>query len=145
MYGCAKDNVSAEEMPAGPNERDLLGFPGVDAEHPKVYLRRLWLPAENDRTTYPKFYDTDIIEMAKLASRVVNSLANNVKKLHEQLQDGAFLKAEANRILEVKGYGRRIWGEDCGASSRLKSNLGGTYPRWGALTASGEQVRNDQE
>lgn len=137
--------MSAENLSADPNEHDLLGFPGVKAEHPKIYLRRLWLPAENDRTTYPRFYDTTIIDMAKLASRVVNNLANDAARRNEELQGGAFLECEANRILEVKGYGRRIWGEDCGASTRLKSNLGGAYPRWGALTASGGYVENDQE
>jgi hypothetical protein len=131
-------------MPADPKECNLLGFPGVEAEHPKVYLRRLWLPAENDRTAYPRFHDTDIIEMAKLASRVVNSLASDVTKLNEELKGGAFLEAEAKWILEDKGYGRRIWGEDCGANTRLKSNLGGTYPRWGAMTASSEHTENDQ-
>ncbi|KAF3032318.1 hypothetical protein E8E12_001862 [Didymella heteroderae] len=94
--------MSAENLSAHPNEHDLLGFPGVKAEHPKVYLRRLWLPAENDRTTYPKFHDTNIIEMATLASKVVNGLAKDTTKLHEQLQGCAFLKAEANWILEIK-------------------------------------------
>ncbi|KAF3032560.1 hypothetical protein E8E12_001883 [Didymella heteroderae] len=137
--------MSAENLSADPNEHDLLGFPGVKAEHPKIYLRRLWLPAENDRTTYPRFYDTTIKEMAQLANRVVNSLANDAARRNEELQGGAFLESEANWILEVKRYGSRIWGEDYGTSTRLKSNLGGIYPRWGAWTASGEQVSNDQE
>jgi hypothetical protein len=132
-------------MPDDSSEHDLLGFPGVGAEQPKVYLRRLWLPAENDRTTYPKFYNTNIIEMANLASKVVNRLAKDTTRLHEQLQGCAFLKAEANWILEEKGYGLRVWGEDCGANTRLKSNLRGTYPRWRTMTASGEHVENDQE
>ena len=94
---------------------------------------------------YPRFYDTTINEMAQLANRVVNSLANDAARRNEELQGGAFLESEANWILEVKRYGSRIWGEDYGASTRLKSNLGGTYPRWGALTASGGYVENDQE
>jgi hypothetical protein len=145
IYGGVKDKMSAENLSADPNEHDLLGFPGVKAEHPKIYLRRLWLPAENDRTTYPRFYDTTINEMAQLANRVVNSLTNDAARRNEELQGGAFLESEANWILEVKRYGSRIWGEDYGASTRLKSNLGGLYPRWGAWTASGEQVSNDQD
>lgn len=35
--------MSEENLSAHPNEHGLLGFPGVKAEHPKVYLRRLWL------------------------------------------------------------------------------------------------------
>ncbi|KAF3031151.1 hypothetical protein E8E11_010548 [Didymella keratinophila] len=137
--------MSAENLCDHPDEHDLLGFPGVKAEHPKVYLRRLWLPAENDRITYPKFHDTKISDMASLASKVVNGLAKDTAKLKEQLQGCAFLKAEANWILEERGYGRCVWGEDCGANIRLKSNLEGTYPRWRATTASGERVENDQE
>jgi hypothetical protein len=83
--------------------------------------------------------------MANLASKVVNRLAKDTTRLHEQLQGCAFLKAEANWILEEKGYGLRVWGEDCGANTRLKSNLRGTYPRWRTTTASGEHVENDQE
>ena len=137
--------MSVENLSADPNEHDLLGFPGIKAEHPKIYLRRLWLPAENDRTIYPRFHDTTIGEMAQLASRVINSLAKDAARRNKELQGGAFLESEAIRILEVERYGIRIWGEDYGASTRLKSNLGGTYPRWGALTASGGYVENDQE
>lgn len=138
-------SAEREDLYAHPNEHDLLGFPSVKAEHPKVYLRRLWLPAENDRTTYPKFHDTNIIEMATLASEVANGLAKDTTKLHEQLEGCAFLKAEADWILEERGYGRRVWGEDCGVNTRLKNNLEGTYPRWRATTASGERVENDHE
>jgi hypothetical protein len=131
-------------MPTSPNERDLLGFPGIKADHSKIYLRRLWLPAENDRATYPKFYDTDIAEMAKHAYKVINNFAKCDKKIHEELQSGAFLEKEADRILEGRKYGRRIWGEECGAKQRLKSDLGGSYPRWGVMAASGGYTENDE-
>lgn len=100
--------MSTGDLSADPNEHDLLGFPGVKAEHPKIYLRRLWLPVENDRTIYPRFHNTTIGEIAQLASRVINSLANDATRRIEELQGGAFLESDANRILEVKGYGRRI-------------------------------------
>ena len=68
--------MSAENLSADPNGHDLFGLPGVEAEQPKIYFRRLWLPAENDRTTYPKIYDTNIIKMAQLAvSAQVSPLA----------------------------------------------------------------------
>lgn len=37
LHNCMKHR-SAEELPADMNERDLLGFSGVQAEHLKVYL-----------------------------------------------------------------------------------------------------------
>ncbi|KAF3036746.1 hypothetical protein E8E11_005759 [Didymella keratinophila] len=89
--------MSAENLSTDPNEHDLLGFPGVKAGHPKTYLRRLWLPAENDRITYPRFYDTTINDMAKHANGVVNDLANDAARRNEELQGGAFLESEANR------------------------------------------------
>jgi hypothetical protein len=54
------------------------------------------LPAENDRTTYPRFYNTTINKMAQLANQVVNSLANDAARRNKELQGGAFLKSEAN-------------------------------------------------
>ncbi|KAL1640738.1 hypothetical protein SLS61_010227 [Didymella pomorum] len=131
-------------MSINPDKHDLLGFPGVKAEQSKIYLRRLWLPAENDRTTYPKFHDTDITEMARLAYKVINNLAKCNENFHKELQTGNFLRKDAERILEGRGYGRRIWGEDYGAARRLKSNLEGSYPRWGVLAASGGYTENDE-
>jgi hypothetical protein len=131
-------------MSTNPDEHDLLGFPGVKAEQSKIYLRRLWLPAENDRATYPKFHDTDIAEMARLAYKVINNLAKCNERFHEELQTGSFLKTDAERILEGRGYGHRIWGEDYGAAQRLKSNLESSYPRWGVLAASGGYTENDE-
>ncbi|KAF1364338.1 hypothetical protein EJ07DRAFT_151628 [Lizonia empirigonia] len=99
----ARFEPNAPRLPKRQHERgesvcrhDLLGFPGAEAEHPKVYHRRLWLPAENDRTSYPKFHGTDVIEMVKLAIQVINSLANNAVKLYKQHQGSAFLKAKTN-------------------------------------------------
>jgi hypothetical protein len=91
-----KDKISAENLSANLNKHNLLSFPGVKAEHPKIYLWRLWLPAENDRTTYPRFYNTTINKMAQLANQVVNSLANDAARRNKELQGGAFLKSEAN-------------------------------------------------
>jgi hypothetical protein len=95
-------------MPIMPDERDLLGLPGVKAEQPKIYLRRLWLPAENDRVTYLKFHDTDIAEMTKHAYKVINDFSKCDEKMHEELQSGSFLEKDAEHILEGRGYGRRI-------------------------------------
>lgn len=50
-------NQSAKNMPAEPDKHNLLGFSDVEAEHPKSYIRMLWLVAENDRVEYPKFLD----------------------------------------------------------------------------------------
>jgi hypothetical protein len=133
------------KMLTDPSEHDLLGFPGIKAEHPKFYLRRLWLPAENDRALYPRFYDTDISEVAILVNRVINDLAKQDERLHAELQGNAFLEVDADRILEGNGYGLRIWGDECGAERRLKSNLEGPRPRWGAMTESGMYMENDEK
>jgi hypothetical protein len=41
-----------DRMPIEPGKHDLLGLPGVEAEDPKWYIRRLWLVAEDDRVPY---------------------------------------------------------------------------------------------
>jgi hypothetical protein len=105
---CCYHDHNTERMPIMPDERDLLGLPGVKAEQPKIYLRRLWLPAENDRVTYLKFHDTDIAEMTKHAYKVINDFSKCDEKMHEELQSGSFLEKDAEHILEGRGYGRRI-------------------------------------
>ena len=46
---------NTDSMPTEPEKHYLLGFPGVEAEDAKLYIRRLWLVAGDDRKPYPKF------------------------------------------------------------------------------------------
>jgi hypothetical protein len=131
-------------MPTEPEKHYLLGFPGVEAEHPKLYIRRLWLVADNDRKAFPKFLDKDVEELAKQVNKVVNTFVRNEDKRHEELCGGAFLEKDASRILNDLGFGSRIWGEGSGAEIRLQSNLPGSRPRWGVKTDSGYES-NDED
>ncbi|KAF2023779.1 hypothetical protein EK21DRAFT_94639 [Setomelanomma holmii] len=137
-------NHNTDRMPTEPDKHDLLGFPGVEAEHPKWYIRRLWLVAEDDRVQFPKFLDKDVCELAKLANKVVKTFVLDEDKRHEELCGDAFLQTDASRILNDLGFGWRIWGEGSGAEARLMSNLGGFRPRWGVGTDSGYEV-NDED
>jgi hypothetical protein len=101
-------NQSADRMPTEPNKHDLLGFPGVEAEHPKSYIRRLWLVAEEDRTPFPKFLDPRVQELATQVNVVVNKFVKDEHTRHEELCGDAFLEKDALRILNYLGFGRRI-------------------------------------
>ena len=135
---------STENMPTEPDKYDLLGFPGIQAEHHKKYIRALWLVAENDRKPHPNFLDSDVAELAKHVNKVVNMFAKDENKRYEELNGGAFLKKEAVHILEELGFGERIWGEHTGAEPRLKSNLPGERPRWG-VNKDSRYESNDQD
>jgi hypothetical protein len=139
-----KHDRSTDRMPTEPDKHDLLGFPGIEAEHPKWYIRRLWLVAENDRKPFPKFLDKDVQELAKQVNTVVNTFAKHEDERHEELCSGAFLEKDALRILNYLGFGSRIWGEGSGAEIRLQSNLPGSRPRWGVSTDSGYES-NDED
>jgi hypothetical protein len=138
-------NKGMDVMGVEPSEHDLLGFPGVKAEHPKIYIRQLWLVADNDRVPCPKFLDTNVCDLAKEVNKMVNTYVGDVEKLHKGLCGGEFLKEDVDNILNFKGLGCRIWGEDFGAATRLKSNLPGTYPRWGVQTDSGYDTRDEDK
>jgi hypothetical protein len=131
-------------MPTEPDKHDLLGFPGVEAEHPKSYIRRLWLVAEDDRKPFPKFLDPRVQELATQVNIVVNKFVKDEHTRHEELCGDAFLEKDALRILNYPGFGPRIWGEGSGAETRLKSNLPGSRPRWGVDTDSGYEI-NDED
>lgn len=137
-------NQTTDKMPTEPDKHDLLGFPGVEAEHPRWYIRRLWLVAENDRNTFPRFLDKDVQELAKHVNKVVNGFTKHEDRRYEELSGGAFLEKDASRILNDLGFGSRIWGEGSGAEMRLKSKLPGSSPRWGVKTDSGYE-RNDED
>jgi hypothetical protein len=139
-----ENDQSTDRMPTEPDKRDLLGFTAVEAEDPKWYIRRLWLVAENHRTSFPKFLDNDVEELAKQVNKVVNMFVRNEDKRHEELCGGAFLEKDASRILNDLGFGSRIWGEGSGAEIRLQSNLPGPRPRWGVKTDSGYES-NDED
>jgi hypothetical protein len=133
-----------ERRPAAPDKHDLLGFPGVEAEHPKCYIRRLWLAAEDDRIPFPKFLDKDVCELASLVNKVVNTVAKDENKRYEELSGDAFLQKDAANILDNKGFGWRIWGDHPEAVARLSSNLPSTCPRWGTEMDSGYE-KNDED
>lgn len=81
---------TAESMSTDPNKHDPLEYPGVKSEHPKTYMRRLWLVADNDRMLNPKFRIIDAIELCKHTNNV-----RNAEKLHEELSCNALLEAYA--------------------------------------------------
>jgi hypothetical protein len=135
---------STDKMPTEPDKRDLLGFTDVEAEHPKWYIRRLWLVAENDRKPFPKFLDKYVEELAKHVNKEVNTFVKHEDKRYEELCGGAFLEKDALRILNDLGFGSRIWGEGSGAEIRLQSNLPGSRPRWGVKTDS-RYESNDED
>jgi hypothetical protein len=137
-------NQSADTMPTEPDKHDLLGFPGVEAEDPKWYIRRLWLVAENDRKPFPKFLDKEVVQLAQHVNKVVNTFVQHEDKRDEELRGGAFLEKDALHILGYLGFGWRIWGESSGAETRLKSNELGPRPRWGIDTDSGYE-NNDED
>jgi hypothetical protein len=136
-------NQSTDIMPTEPEKHDLLGFPGVEAEDTKWYIRRLWLVTENDRKAFPKFLDNDVQELATHVNNVVNKFAKHEDMRYEELCGGAFLEKDASHILNYLGFGSRIWGEGTGAEIRLQSNLGGSYPRWGVRTDSGYESNDE--
>ena len=133
-----------DRMPTEPDKHDLLGFPGVEAEHHKCYIRRLWLAAEDDRIPYPKFLDKNVQDLALRINQVVNALTKAEDKLGEELSGDAFLEKDAARILDDEGFGGRIWGPHPEAEARLQSNLPGTRPRWSVETDSGYK-KNDED
>jgi hypothetical protein len=99
-----------DSMPNEPEKHDLLGFPGVEAEDPKWYIRRLWLVTSNDRKEFPKFLDKDVCELAVHVNRVVNTVVKDADKRHEEVSSDSFLEKDAAHILDDKGFRRRIWG-----------------------------------
>ncbi|KAJ6284343.1 hypothetical protein J3E71DRAFT_377966 [Bipolaris maydis] len=139
-----------KNMPTEPDKCDLLGFPGIQAEHTKEYslgtkyIRKLWLVAENDRTLHPKFLDSVVIKFAEQVNKVVNEFAQKEDKRYKELCGDAFLEKEAVHILKDLKFGQEIWGENSGAKTRLKSNLQGQRPRWGVQTKSGYKS-NDED
>jgi hypothetical protein len=133
-----------DNMPDAPDTYALLGFPGLEAEKPKEYIRRLWLVTENDRVEYPSFTDIDVGELAVHVNRVVRTYLKDLDKLNEALKSDSFLENDAAYILDDKGFGRRIWGKNSKANRALQSNLDGTRPLWGVETDSGYQ-KNDED
>ena len=135
-----------EKMPDEPHKHDLLGFPSVKAEDSKVYIRKLWLVAENDRIQKPKFLDPGVVELADCVNKVVNTFVKDEDKRHKELCGGAFLEKDAVHILHSLGFGLRIWGEGSGADTRLGSDY---YPRppprWGVDTDSGYEKNDEDE
>jgi hypothetical protein len=131
-------------MPTEPENTSLLGFPNVEAEHPKYYIRRLWLVASNDRIPFPKFLDPKVCLLAAQVNRVVNTFVGDEDLLHEELSGNAFLEKDASRLLYYQGLGREIWGGPVvKLTTRLKTNACGQPPRWGVDTESGYDARDE--
>nr|BAI44796.1 hypothetical protein [Alternaria alternata] len=143
QYKQYKQKKNTDKMPTEPEKRDLLGFTNVEAEHPKRYIRRLWLVAENDRKPFPVFLDPQVQELATQVNKVVNRFVKDEDMRHEELCGGAFLKKDAAHILDELDFGSRIWGDDSGAEMRLGSNLPGSRPRWGVRAESGYKSNED--
>jgi hypothetical protein len=78
-----------DKIPVDPEKMDLLGFPGVELEHTKVYIRRLWLASANDRIQRPRFLNHNVTEMVALTNKVVNRLVNDANARFEGLQSEA--------------------------------------------------------
>jgi hypothetical protein len=70
----------------------------------------LWLVAGNDRKEFPKLLDNDVCELAVHVNEVVNTVVKDADKRHEELCGDSFLEKDAARILDNKGFRRRIWG-----------------------------------
>jgi hypothetical protein len=117
-----KRDKNVDHMPTDLAKHFLLGFPGVEAKEPKYYIRDLWLVAENDRTQYPKFTDSMVREFADHTNIVVRTLVKDDEKRHEELNSGAFLEADAIRILVDEKFGSRIWGKNEAESCLCKAN-----------------------
>lgn len=118
-------------MPDDPATSDLLGFPGVQREQPKAYIKELGLAADNIRIKYPRFFDHDPFELSKRANKVVNKLLKDDDELDRELRGGAFLEKDAKDILCESGYGPLIWGDDDTTGIRWKSVLTKQNLRWG--------------
>ncbi|KAF2023024.1 hypothetical protein EK21DRAFT_119154 [Setomelanomma holmii] len=130
-------------MPTNPDNHYLLGFPGLDAEDPKWYIRRLWLVADNDRIPRPKFLDKEVQKLAEHVNKVVNTFVKDEDKRQEELRGGAFLENDALRILNNGGFGRSIWGSEAMAGLNSGYYIGHP-PRWGVDTKSGYE-NNDED
>jgi hypothetical protein len=142
-----KIRQKTKTLPAPPEMHDLIGFPGVEAEHPKKYIRKLWLAAEHYRTQQPPLYAANAIKLQRRVSEVVNRLKNNEDQRQEELAKPEFLKDVADSILldEGEGYGHIIWGQDYGAPELLHNKHGGTKPKWRIKNDAGEWEKNDQD
>jgi hypothetical protein len=99
-----------DSMPTEIDKHDLLGFLGVEAEHHKCYIRRLWLVADDDCKEFPKFVDNNVCKLAVLVKVVVNAVVKDADKRYEELCSDSFLEKDAAHILDDKGFGQRIWG-----------------------------------
>ncbi|KAF1843168.1 uncharacterized protein K460DRAFT_407533 [Cucurbitaria berberidis CBS 394.84] len=157
-----------ESMPVPPDKCDLPGFPGVTAEQPKVYSRKLWLVSENDRRIKPKFLSTHPQVLFKLTEKVVNKLATNHDALHMALAElynnasdrekgkSNFLALEAEQILTHEGYGKYVWGVApetqalLGNAEQSNPNLDPVLeaelkPKWSTFDEAGVLTPNDYE
>ncbi|KAI0574010.1 hypothetical protein Alg130_09865 [Pyrenophora tritici-repentis] len=122
MPGSSSTNtITTRRMPTEPHKHDLLGFPGVEVNEPKKYIRRLWLVVNNDRISKPQFLDKHVADLAERVNSVVNTfLRKDEDKRHEELCGGAFLEKDAMHILNDKERLRwRIWGEGSKSSVLL--------------------------
>jgi hypothetical protein len=65
LHAWIKYYIYPDRMPTEPDKHYLLAFPDVVAEdHPKRYIRRLWLVALNYDRMYPQFLDPIVSDLA---------------------------------------------------------------------------------
>ncbi|KAH7371692.1 hypothetical protein BKA66DRAFT_443886 [Pyrenochaeta sp. MPI-SDFR-AT-0127] len=125
-------------IPTEPNKHYLLGFPGVEAEHPKTYIRNLWLVAENDRLRNPKFLAANASELFQRTSKAISELVKDEDKLYKELASDAFLKAEVEDILIHEGFGELVWGSRNNAPELLSNKSGTACPKWAVVEDDGQ-------
>lgn len=92
-------------MPTEPDKHDLLGFPNTEAEHHKVYIRRLGLVAEKPNGLYPRFLNENVQEFAGCLYKVGNRYLKDKDKLHEKLHGDAFSRRKLFIYSKTKALG----------------------------------------
>lgn len=108
----------------------MLGFPNVEARHPRKYIKELGIPMESARNTYPRFMDYHTVQLGKQVNAVVRKFSKDDDRLRTELSGGNFLEKDVSNILCSSGYGQLIWGSDGRTGQRWKTVLIEPYPRW---------------
>ncbi|KAH7062776.1 hypothetical protein BKA63DRAFT_573068 [Paraphoma chrysanthemicola] len=130
-------------LPSGPDKHDLLGFPGVDAEHSSFYLREVFLHDDN-RTTICASLAQHIYNFEGHMDTLVNMLVEDADKLNLELDRRPFLRTAIANVLDDKGFGQLIWGQRPKAWGPSQSELHVMRPRWRVETRS-RGIKNDKD